>query len=297
MTKGYPIFQYAKKHNVPIIVDQGDVWPEFIEKNLGRFSCVGKLLFAPLYVARKKNYYNANGIIALGKNYLEFAQSVAENGHDKPSALVYNGIALDQFFEMANKPLDVELSSKIDKKAEEHLCVFAGTFGPSYDIDTMLACGKLFEKENLPIKFVLAGSGPRQNDIEKAASECRNIVFVGSLKPSELIPLYMMCDIGLCAYTTKSNVDMPDKFYDYTAAGLAVVNSLTKEVAEYIQCYRVGKNYTASSVQEMHDAIIDIINGDLKRMKENSYNLSHTFDAKVQNAKLGELARLLIGGN
>lgn len=295
MTKGYPIFKYAKKHNVPIIVDQGDIWPEFIEKNLGRFSCVGKLLFAPLYSARKKNYYSANGIIALGKNYLEFAQSVAENGHDKPSALVYNGIDLQQFEDMATIPIDPEISLRINKKENETLCVFAGTFGPSYDIDTMLKCAQFFEKQSLPIKFVFAGSGPRQNEIEIVCNKCRNAVYVGALKPKDLIPLYMICDIGLCAYTSKSNVDMPDKFYDYTAAGLAVVNSLTEEVAQYVQNKHIGINYTAGNTQEMHDAILSIVNGKLAAMKKNAKELSYVFDSKIQNAKLGQLAKELIG--
>lgn len=296
MMKGYPIFQYAQKNNVPIIVDQGDIWPEFIERNLGRFTRIGHILFTPLYKARERNYYHTDGIIALGKNYLEFAQNVASNGNEKPAALVYNGIDIDQFNEMASAPLDERLRKLIDKKSDEHLCVFAGTFGPSYDIDAMLECAIRFEEEDIPVKLVFAGSGPRMGDIQKIASTCKNAVYVGALKPEELIPLYMQCDIGLCAYTAKSNVDMPDKFYDYTAAGLAVVNSLTEEVAEYVRNCNVGLNYTASNAKEMYMAINHIVASEeeLLEMKTNSKKLSYQFDAKVQNAKLAELIEQLM---
>lgn len=295
MMKGYPMFQYGKKKHIPVIVDQGDIWPEFIERSLGKFAPIGHLFFNPIYNARKRNYYNADGLIALGKNYLDFAQNVASNGKQKPSALVYNGIDVDQFNEMAKAPIRKSIEKTINQKEGEHLCIFAGTFGPSYDIDAMLECAQLFEKDSIPVKFVFAGSGPRKDDIISVTERCNNAVYVGALKPEELIPLYVKCDIGMCAYTSKSNVDMPDKFYDYTAAGLAVVNSLTEEVAEYVKNCNVGLNYKASDVNELYQAIKQIVYSDsLAEMKANSKALSYQFDAKVQNAKLAALIEKLV---
>lgn len=291
LTKGYPVFTYAKKHNVKSIVDQGDIWPEFIELGFGRFSKIAHIFFKPLYKAREKNYYDASALIALGKNYLEFAQGVAPNGHDKPSALVYNGIDVDQFNEMAKTGISAQLSKKINKQPGEILCIFAGTFGPSYDITAMLHCAMKFDEAGKLVKFVFAGSGPRVQEVREMGKKHKNIVYVGALKPAELIPLYILCDIGLCPYTSKSNVDMPDKFYDYTAAGLAVVNSLTEEVAERIRESNVGVNYMASNSDDLYEKIEKIISDPelLCTMKKNSKALSAEFDSKVQNKKLADL--------
>ena len=288
MTKGYPIFQYAKKHNIPIIVDQEDIWPEFIEKSMGSLSKAGHLFFQPLYRSRKKNYGNADAYIALGKNYLEFARSVAPNGKEKPYALVYNGIDVDKFSEMSGNGVDERLLALIDKKEDEKLCIFAGTFGPSYDIDTILNCAEQFQKDGVRVKFLFAGSGPKQSEIEEKVKLYDNIVFLGSLKPEQLIPVYCLCDIGLCAYTKKSNVDMPDKFYDYTAAGLAVINSLTEEVADYVVKSKVGYNYEASNQEDLYEKIKLIVEDEklLDEMKKNSSELAKVFDMKVQNDKL-----------
>lgn len=296
LTKGYPVFQYAKKHDISSIVDQGDIWPEFIELGFGRFSKVAHFFFKPLYRARKKNYSDASALIALGKNYLEFAQNVAPNGHTKPNALIYNGIDVDQFNEMANAGVPIELVKKINKQQGEILCIFAGTFGPSYDISAMLECAARFDQEGKQVKFVFAGSGPRVPEVEEMALKHNNIVFVGSLKPAELIPLYTICDIGLCPYTAKSNVDMPDKFYDYTAAGLAVVNSLTEEVANRIESSNVGYNYSASNSEDLYEKINSIVSDPklMNTMKRNSKALSTEFDSKVQNRKLADLIDQLL---
>ena len=288
MTKGHPIFQYANSHNIPVIVDQKDIWPEFIEKNAGKLARILHLLFSPLYRSRKKNYSEAGGYVALGRNYLDFVRSVAANGKEKPYALVYNGIDVDKFTEMSKNDIDHKLLSMIDKKDGERLCIFAGTFGSSYDIDTILDCAERFYKEGVKVKFLFAGSGPKQWEIEEKAKQYSNIVFLGSLKPSQLIPVYCLCDIGLCAYTKKSNVDMPDKFYDYTAAGLAVVNSLTEEVADYVVNSKVGYNYEAGNRDSLYGKIKSIVSDEklLAEMKENSAALAKVFDMKVQNDKL-----------
>lgn len=296
LTKGYPVFTYAKKHGAKSIVDQGDIWPEFIELGFGRFSKVVHFFFKPLYRAREKNYSEASALIALGKNYLEFAQNVAPNGHEKPCALVYNGIDVDQFNEMAKIGIPPELAKKVNKQQGETLCIFAGTFGPSYDIAAMLDCAKKFDDAGEPVKFVFAGSGPRVTEVEEMAKKHSNIVFVGALKPSELIPLYTVCDIGLCPYTAMSNVDMPDKFYDYTAAGLAVVNSLTEEVAERIVESNVGFNYIASDSKDLFMKIQQLVSDKdlMMKMKNNSKILGLEFDAKVQNKKLADLIDVLL---
>lgn len=296
LTKGYPVFTYAKKHHIASIVDQGDIWPEFIEMGFGRFSKIAHFFFKPLYKARRKNYSEASGIIALGKNYLEFAQSVAPNGHDKPSTLVYNGIDVDQFDEMAKSDISAEIERKINKQSGEVLCIFAGTFGPSYDITAMLQCAEKFDNFTKPVKFIFAGSGPRVSEVVDMCEKHKNIVYVGALKPTELIPLYTKCDIGLCPYTAKSNVDMPDKFYDYTAAGLAVVNSLTEEVAERIIRSNVGFNYVASNADDLYKKIDMIISDPLlmKTMKTNSRALSVEFDSKAQNKKLADLIDIIL---
>ena len=300
MTFGEPTFKYAMKNHVPYILNTMDIWPEFIEKNLGKFAPLAHILFLPIYCKRKKFYSKASGLMALGSNYLEFAKKEAVDGCDKPSALVYNGSDLGKFEELSKLGVNEKLSLSIRKKDDELLCIFAGTFGPSYDIDAMLKCAEKCSKEKQKIKFIFCGSGPRTVDVQNYANKFDNIVFLGSLKPEELIPLYSICDIGMCAYTSKSNVDMPDKFYDYCAGGLAIVNSLTEEVATYIKISQLGFNYEAGNADEMYQRIVELEHDRdrLNQCKKNSKKISKIFDSRVQNEKLRGLIEdvLMQGG-
>ncbi|SDY66582.1 Glycosyltransferase involved in cell wall bisynthesis [Proteiniborus ethanoligenes] len=296
LTLNYPSFKYAKEKNIPIIYDQMDLWPEFMENVASQFlKPFLKIMFKPVYKQREKNYKQLSGIIALGKNYLEKAKEIEITLNEKPQALIYNGIDVENFRVQLSRKIEVPNLPKI-KNENEVWCVFAGTLGPSYDILTIIECAKRFKEEkNSKIRFIIAGSGPYEAEVIKASKELPNFNFVGKLLPKELIPIYGMCDIGLATYTSNSNVDMPDKFYDYTAAGLAVINSLKGEIYEFVEKYKVGVNYKASDIHSMYKSIeILLDNEKLSLFKKNSLELAMEFDEKVQNDKLLNIIRQIL---
>lgn len=288
---GIPTFPFAKRNNIPVIIDQMDIWPEFLENGFGKLKNVVHLLFKPVYINRYKNYCQAAGYMALGSNYLLFARKLTLDGEKKPYALVYNGVDTISFRKQMLSPMPKRLLDITNSSIHSYHCIFAGTFGPSYDIDTILNCAKKCSENKLDVDFWFAGSGSEIEKVLNVARKEGNVIYLGSLLPNELAPVYAKCDIGLCAYSAKSNVDMPDKFYDYCAAGLAVVNSLTEEVSNYINDNEVGFNYFAGDVQSMYNAIqkLTMDNVLLKRMKENAFSLGNNFDCNIQNEKMERL--------
>lgn len=296
LTMSKPTFSYAKKKQIPVVVDQMDVWPEFIENSCGKFKNIAHFFLLPVYRNRRKNYEQAAGYIALGSNYLEFARQVTTDGISKPSALVYNGVDIDKFQKHLSNSLTPEIQKKFDRAKGKIHCIFAGTFGPSYDIDTILQCAKKFQESASEIDFIFAGSGSEEYKIIEAERTLENVVFLGSLLPEELIPIYGRCHIGLCAYSSKSNVDMPDKFYDYCAAGLVIINSLTGEVKNYIEKNKLGVNYYPSDANSLYDAILTAAQDEehYAEMRKNVRKICWEFDANSQNKKLEELIRKII---
>ena len=255
---------------------------------------IADVLFIPVCRRRRKIYDSLSGSIALGKHYLEFMHEVSPGLKNKPHALVYNGIDVTEFRSHLKDRISVK--SIPEKKDGEIWCVFAGTLGPSYDIKGILKCAERFWNEgNDKYRFIIAGSGPFENMVTEASEKLDNLIYVGKLLPSELIPIYGQCDIGLATYSSGSNVDMCDKFYDYTAAGLAVINSLKGEVSEHIRDEYVGINYMADDVSSMYDAFIRL--GDhetLQKAKANSDRIGMLFDKNVQNERLLSVIRQII---
>ena len=115
--------------------------------------------------------------------------------------------------------------------------------------------------------------------------------------PEQLIPIYGRCDIGLSTYSAGSNVDMCDKFYDYTASGLAVINSLKGEISEHIEEKKLGCNYIANDVDSLMHALNKFKDTEfLDATKQNSWMAALEFDKNVQNQKLLKVIEQIIRG-
>lgn len=295
---GIPTFFLKKKHKIPFIIDQMDIWPEFIINQTPIILKPLIYLFSlPIYWIRKKIYSKSDGIIALGKNYLDFALNRSKN-KDKPTGLIYNGIDVNDFRNKMNNKISDKILKKLPIKNKNDIWfVFAGTFGPSYDIIPIIESSRRAANENLSIKIILAGSGPMVDLVINETKINNKIFYLGSLLPEELGPIYSLCDVGLSAYSSKSNVDMPDKFYDYTASGLAVLNSLNGEVKEFINEHNCGLNYIASNSDDLYTKI-KFLSNDNKKLndyKVNSHNLGNFFDLNNQNKVLKEVIIKIIG--
>lgn len=294
LTMGNPSFSYAKKNNIPIIYDQMDIWPEFIVQSMKiPFSLIANACFKPVYKKRTKIYDNIDGSIALGRHYLEFMQKISPSLKKKPNALIYNGIDVYKF--RLNLNNEIKYNKVKKKKDNEIWCIFAGTLGPSYDIPNLLQCAKMLYKTNEVIyKFIIAGSGPFEEIVRKEEKKLSNVLYLGKLSPEELIPIYGQCDVGLATYTSDSNVDMPDKFYDYTAAGLAIINSLKGEIYEHIEKNHLGDNYKSGDSDDLFRVLLKYKDKQyLTATKQASYDIAMKFDKNIQNKKILELLKNL----
>lgn len=283
---GYAAPALAKFHNCPLVYDQMDLWPELmIDSSPKYIQGFLRLILYPVFVKRKKVFKNLNGLIALAQPYLDHVLKIAPNIEEKPNEVIYNGINVSEFrLKMLRKsPVDL---SKVNTNNIK--IIFAGSLGPSYDIYSILDVAKKINKQNLPISILIAGDGPARSDVEKAHEALPNLHYFGKMKPDELCTVFNICDIGLAAYGSSSNVEMPDKFYDYTAASLAIICSLKGEVLQKVVNHKVGLEYEGGNPDSLLDAIIKFSSGelDIEQFKINSFNLANEFSSESQNKKL-----------
>jgi glycosyltransferase involved in cell wall biosynthesis len=284
---GWAARTLAKRYRAKLVIDVFDLWPELFElalpQRMRRFS---KIIFAPLYAMRKRSYRAADAITALCEQYL--AKAKAESGRtDQPASLFFNGIDVDAFRQTMHSGRDKnDIRSEFGVRNDALIAIYAGSLGPNYDIPTLLACGEQLRQKNENVQLIIAGSGPLESTVISAVEKIGSqwIHFVGKVSPERLTHLYSVCDIGLCAYAPLSNVGMPDKFYDYTAAGLSILNSLKGELSEIILRKGIGNNYKAGDSIELTKMLVEMASNhkSIVDMKFLSYDSAFEYDSKLQ---------------
>ncbi len=288
---GFLATALGQRLKIPIILDVMDLWPELFQmalpKGLKRFST---LIFWPFYALRRHNLRSAIGIASLCRQYLSVATSQASGASEKTGTVIYNGIDVSLFRRQT------ELSSSYVKPPGAVWIIYAGSLGDNYDIDTVLKVVELLAEGRggaEHIKVFVAGDGPKRSAVETCSRMFgpKRFEYLGVLSHAELAGLYQVCDIGLCLYGPESNVGMPDKIYDYTAAGLPVINSLPGEVADLIKRQDFGVSYVAGSSSSLLAAILKLSCDSALRAKMaiNAYKSGDSFDARVQYAEFVSL--------
>jgi glycosyltransferase involved in cell wall biosynthesis len=297
LTFGYAGQKLGEHHKVPVVFHQMDLWPEFFETVFPNpLRSLLHFLLQPIYANRKKNYRELYAVTALARPYLEAPLAEAPKLKHKPNAVIYNGIDVQAFRE-SMKSTDVSIERLPQKPTNETWAVFAGSLGPSYDIPTLIAASRYLKHQKYPIRILIAGDGPFRPQVETAAAEADSrLTYLGKLEPAALARLYGLCDIGLCAYSSRSNVEMPDKIYDYTAAGLPVINSLCGEVSEILKEHGNGLQYVGGDVRSFMEALTKLAcNEDLcKTMAERSRQIGMLFDKNVQYENLAIILENLV---
>lgn len=286
ITAFYPVWPYFKKHAVPTIYDIMDVhlFNSYMEQHHKILLPLAKLLSNNIEKREKSFYENVSAICGLGRNQVDIA--IKRTGRpDIPACLIYNSIDVSEFRKKMEYPCQIDFPEKKDGNI---WCVYAGSLGPSYDIEAILACA---EESDDCFHYIIAGIGPKAKMVEEAAKRNSRITFLGAVDPAWLPSIYQKCDIGLCTYASYSTVDMPDKFYDYVAAGLAVVNSLQGEIKEYVQ--NVGMQYQAEDSRSLYMAIKKI-SGNLAEYKNESWKLAERFDWNNQMKTLQDMINAIL---
>ncbi|MEN2749580.1 glycosyltransferase [Sphingomonas sp. T9W2] len=277
----------ATKTGATLLYDQMDLWPELMVQSLPpRARPIGHLLFAPIYRIRRTMFGKLDGAMALAKPYLTSILDELPVNRSIPSLVVYNGIDVPTFRRVMQQPLPDAMALAFDGPGLK--AIFAGSLGPSYDVGPMIDAASAMERAGSDTTIYIAGDGPERPKIEAAAARCANLVYLGKLAPDMLPRVYGRCDVGLSCYSASSNVEMCDKFYDYTAAGLIVVNSLQGEVRDWIEGSGLGMQYRAGDAASLTQALVAIEKDpeQAAQLRQASWNIGMQFNKDTQHARL-----------
>ena len=283
---GFAGVRLASRTGATLIYDQMDLWPELMVQSLPPgLQRIGHLLFWPVYRCRRAMFRKLDGAVALARPYLT---SITDEVPERtlPSLVVYNGIDVSAFRTVMRQPLPDDIAAHFNRPGLK--AIFAGSLGPSYDVGPMIDAARSLAAAGSHTMVYIAGDGPERPRIENAAASCANLVYLGKLPPDLLPRIYARCDVGLSCYSASSNVEMCDKFYDYTAAGLVIVNSLQGEVRDWIEESALGLQYDAGNAVSLARAL-DTIAADPERAaawRRASWDIGMRFDIHVQHDKL-----------
>ena len=212
-----------------------DLWPE-LPRAMGVIR--NPLVLWAMAVLEWASYRSAHRLVGLSPGIVE---GIAHRGVPRDRiASVPNGCDLDIFAAEAQpwRPAQV--------RATDLMAVFAGTHGLANGLDAVLnAAAELKRRGRDDIKLLLIGQGKLKAGLQdRAAREVLdNVVFHDPVNKAGLAGLMAATDVGLQILVNVPAFyygTSPNKFFDYIAAGLPVLNNYPGWLSEMITEHRCG---------------------------------------------------------
>ena len=235
LTAGIPGIFARWLRGKPFVFEVRDLWPE-LPREMGVIT--NPVVLWAMGVLEWVSYHSAHRLVGLSPGIVE---GIKKRGVPvERIAMVPNGCDLDIFTDSATpwRPNGVSES--------DLMAVFAGTHGMANGLDAVLdAAGELKRRDCSDIKFLLIGSGKLKPALVARAGreELDNVVFHEPVRKRELAGLMRATDVGM---QILANVPAfyygtsPNKFFDYIAAGVPVLNNYPGWLAEMIEKEQCG---------------------------------------------------------
>lgn len=254
--------EFGKKHNIPVILDIRDLWPDELVDILPKpMRWMGRILLNGSFKAMTETCQKCDGIMGVSNDFIEYGLKFAGRKRGSQDFLFPLGYSAKSLPESDQKAGLQWFKETYGEEKIFTVC-FIGTIGRFFDLSTVIAAAKKLPE----VRFVLAGHGSHLDHFKKEAEGVSNVSFPGWIKGPQIFALMKNSHIGLAPYMKGANMTLPNKPFEYMAGGLPIVSSLTGDMQDLINQYDFGKSYQADQVDELVQAIQSLKNNEEDRM-------------------------------
>jgi glycosyltransferase involved in cell wall biosynthesis len=255
LTVGLPGKRSARKHGVPFVFEVRDLWPE-IPIALGIVR--NPLLKAYLQHMERGIYRAAERIIALSPGMRD---GIVSTGYPADSVvMIPNGCDLELF-----KPDSAPLQDSRFGDPNDFRLVYSGAMGQVNGLDSVLHAALLLKKRGIRgIRFCFIGDGSQRQALltqVKQSGLQESTSWIEQMPKAELARILPRMDVGLMIFRNVPAFyygTSPNKFFDYIACGLPVLNNYPGWIADMIGQNNCGAVVPPDDPEAFADAVLDL---------------------------------------
>ncbi|WP_448546972.1 glycosyltransferase family 4 protein [Thalassotalea fusca] len=278
LTAGIPGIFAKVFRRKSFIFEVRDLWPE-LPKAMGVIT--NPVVLSLLAALEWLTYKCADRHIALSPG---IASGIARHVESDHITAIPNGCDLTIF---ANPDSNWQPEGINDN---DFVALFSGTHGLANGLDQLIEVAKeLKQRQQKHIKLVLIGQGREKAKLMTLASQHQlsNILFLEPVAKPQLAQLMQRANVGL---QVLANIPAfyygtsPNKFFDYIAAGLPVINNYPGWLAEMIETHQCGIAVTPEDPIAFADALVKMQSEPelCEKMAVNAQNLARTQFSREQ---------------
>ena len=251
LTAGMPGILARWLRGKKFVFEVRDLWPE-LPREMGVIT--NPVILGAMSLLEWISYRSANACIGLSPGIVQGIQKKSQS--NKPIAMIPNGCDFDLF-----DNIDMDPKRPAGVTPQDIVAIFTGAHGIANGLDAVVKAAEVLKKRGRnDIKLVFIGDGKLKPSLKATAEEkgLSNCIFKEPVPKKELAAYMRGADIGLMIL---ANVPAfyfgtsPNKFFDYLAIGLPVLNNYPGWLAEMIKKYKCGFTVEPDNPEDFADAL------------------------------------------
>jgi len=282
LTAGIPgILMRIFKPFRPFVFEVRDLWPE-LPREMGVVT--NPIILFGMSCLEWLSYNSAKACIGLSPGICEGIRRRCSKL--KSVTLIPNGCDLDLFESVANRQQPVSTDGPFT-------AVFTGAHGRANGLHAVLdAAAVLTKRGDTRVRIVFVGDGSEKPALMQRAfdDELTNCEFVDLMPKRELVDYLKTADVGLMVL---DNIPAfyrgtsPNKFFDYIAAGLPILNNYPGWLAELIEKHDCGSAVAPSDADAFADALMRMSESP-ERLTEQGKNARNLAESDFNRSELAD---------
>jgi glycosyltransferase involved in cell wall biosynthesis len=225
---------FAAAHDIPLVVDLRDLWPDIFARVFP--SWLAKLALAGEFRTLRRSLRRAGALLGISPGYVSLALERSGRERNRWDRHFYLGAT--------RNAEGGALPECVRRFADRKLLVYVGTFGVSYELVLVVeAARRLADEGRNDFAVVLAGSGEQEGELQRLLEGHPAAVATGWLSKSGIGALLAHAHAGLAPFRHGAEQSVPNKAFDYFAAGLPIISSLEGEMEALIAEKGLGIAY------------------------------------------------------
>ena len=240
LTVGIPALVARLLRGRPFVFEVRDLWPE-IPVAMGILT--HPVLIAAARVAERTFYRRASAVVGISQGIVDRIEAGGVPRHKL--AVIHTGVDLDLFDRTPADDSDLRRHGIADR----FVAIYAGAISTVNHIGYLLDAAVAL-RDDPRIAIVILGEGKtRREMVDRARREgLTNVVFLPGRPKAELVGLLKACQLGIISGMPLEvfRPAMPNKYFDYLAAGIPVAANYEAEHNRHLERHGCGWEVTPS---------------------------------------------------
>jgi glycosyltransferase involved in cell wall biosynthesis len=227
------VLKYARRNNIPWIIDVRDLWPDVLIQRSHRFlRPLIVILTFPIRFFLYQIFSHAQNIYGTTDEFVQwgigYSKRATRSGDASyPIAYYPNNMEFTELLVLK------DINGNIIKRDVDYLTLlFIGSLSSGFNLEEIIRNIIIANEKYLKVRLIICGLGPRFQSLTNLAGSCKNIHFLGWINSSQISSVLDISDIGVCPYHENSSLSngLGNKVAEYTSRGLVLFCPTPKSV-------------------------------------------------------------------